>query len=344
MKSIRKICFAIIGCGHIGKKYADILTNGSVPYAKLLGVCDSIKEKADNISNQFGGSSFSNMHQMMKEIGEKIDVVCILTESGYHAKNLFELVSYKKDFLVEKPLGMNQIECFRMIEEVEKKGNRLFVVKQNRYNPLVKSVKETLENKVLGEIFLASFRLRCCRSQEYYDEAAWRGTKKLDGGVLSNQAIHYIDLLQWYMGMPNSVYAEGFLFGSEIEMEDTAVAIFHFPSGAIGTLEATTAVRPKNLEGSIDLLGSKGSALIRGESLNYLEMRYLDGNKYVDVYDGNKQFIYKNGHVDYLNEVTQVILKNEKPKIDGYMAIKSIQILDALYKSIRTKQRIQLCI
>ena len=340
MKSIRKIRFAIIGCGHIGEKYADILTNGSVPQAELLGVCDTIKERVDFISKQFGGISFVNMHQMMKEIGEKIEVICILTESGYHSQNLFELIEYKKDFIIEKPLGMNQLECYKMIEKVEKGGNRLFVVKQNRYNPLVKKVKEKLKKNLLGNVFLASIRLRCCRPQEYYNRAMWRGTKKLDGGVLANQTIHYIDILQWYMGMPNSVYAEGFDFGSKIEMEDTSVAIFHFPNGAIGTLEATTAVRPKDLEGSIDLLGSKGSAEIRGRALNYLEMHYLDGENCIDLYDGERESIYTNGHIDYLNQVTQAILRNEKPKIDGHEAIKSIQILDALYESIKTKKRI----
>ena len=207
---------------------------------------------------------------MMGAIGDRIDVISVLTPSGAHCENVLEFARYGRPMVVEKPLALRLKDADDMIEACDAHGVKLFVVHQNRYNlPIVKA-REALEQGRFGRLVLGTVRLRWTRDQAYYDSASWRGTWAHDGGVFMNQAVHHIDMLTWFMGNVETVRSMAATRLVNIETEDTGVAVMRFNSGALGVLEATTATRPKDLEGSISILGEKGSVVIGGFFMNEL--------------------------------------------------------------------------
>lgn len=197
---------------------------------------------------------FTDMHQMMQS--ENLDVVVVLTESG-NRKNVVDLAPYGKHIVVEKPMALTLDDADAMIQACDKTGAKLFVVKQNRFNVPVVKLREALEQGRFGKLVLGTVRVRWCRPQDYYDQAPWRGTWAMDGGVLTNQASHHVDMLEWMMGDVESVFARGATALAHIEAEDTTVVTLKFRNGALGVIEATTATRPKDLEGSISVLGRR---------------------------------------------------------------------------------------
>ena len=238
--------FALLGCGRIAKRHSELLGEKQIGNAELVAVCDIDEEKARKIGEQFNIPYFTDMHQMMKQVD--IDVVTVLTESGYHAKHVLEIVEYKKHIVVEKPMALTLDDADAMIEACDAMGIKLFVVKQNRFNVPVVKTREALEASRFGKLVMGTVRVRWCRPQAYYDQDLWRGTWALDGGVLTNQASHHIDLLEWMMGDVESVHAMSRTALVDIEAEDTAIVNIRFRNGALGIVEATTAVRPKDLE------------------------------------------------------------------------------------------------
>ena len=194
----------------------------------------------------------------------------MLTPSGAHCANVLDLVQYGRPLVVEKPLALRLEDADRMIEACDAHGVKLFVVHQNRYNPPIVKAREALEQGRFGRLVLGTVRLRWTRDQAYYDSESWRGTWAHDGGVFMNQAVHHIDMLTWFMGNVESVRSMAATRLVKIEAEDTGVAVLRFNSGALGVLEATTATRPKDLEGSISILGEKGSVVIGGFFMNEL--------------------------------------------------------------------------
>ena len=206
----------------------------------------------------------------MAKVGDEIDVFSVLTPSGAHCSNVLELAEYGRPIVVEKPLALRLEDADRMIEACDAHAVKLFVVHQNRYNlPIVKA-REALEQGRFGRLVLGTVRLRWTRDQAYYDSAPWRGTWEHDGGVFMNQAAHHVDMLTWFMGNVESVRSMAATRLVDIECEDTGVAVIRFNSGALGVLEATTGSRPTDLEGSISILGEKGSVVIGGFFMNEL--------------------------------------------------------------------------
>jgi UDP-N-acetyl-2-amino-2-deoxyglucuronate dehydrogenase len=264
-----KIKFALLGCGRISKRHSELLGENQISNAELVAVCDTDIEKAEIISKKYSIPSYECMHEMMRN--EDIDVVVILTESGLHAKHTIELSKYGSHIVVEKPMALSLEDADNMISACDKNGIKLFVIKQNRFNLPVVQLRKALEEGRFGKLFLGTVRVRWCRPQEYYDQDPWRGTWALDGGVLTNQASHHIDLLEWMMGDVVSVFAKSVNAIADIEAEDTAVVILKFKNGALGVIEATTAIRPKDLEGSISILGEKGSVEIGGFAVNEMK-------------------------------------------------------------------------
>jgi len=260
--------FVLVGCGRIARKHAGNLADGVVKGAKLVAVCDIVKEKAKMYGEKYDVPYYTDMHQMMSEQSDKIDVVDILTPSGDHADHCVELAKYGKHIVVEKPMALTLRDADKMVRTCDQAGVKLFVVKQNRYNAPVVKAKEAVSNGRLGKLVMGTVRVRWTRDQNYYDQDKWRGTWSEDGGVFSNQAIHHIDLLQWFMGPIESVYAKSETRLVDIETEDTGVVLVKFVSGALGVIEATTAIRPKNLEGSLSILGEGGSIEIGGFAVN----------------------------------------------------------------------------
>src|SRR5688572_26895308 len=266
--------FALVGCGRIAQRYLDLLGGEKVEGTILTAVCEVKQDRARAAAEKTGVPQFTDMHEMMRSAANAVDVVCVLTESGMHARHVIELARYGKHILVEKPMALTLTDAEDMIRACDEAGIRLFVVKQNRYNLPVTKLREALEQNRFGHIVMGTVRVRWCRTQAYYDQDPWRGTWSLDGGVFANQASHHIDLLEWMLGEPESVFARSRRALADIEAEDTGVAIIRFRSGALGVVEATTATRPRDLEGSISILGERGSVEIGGFAVN--EMRVWD--------------------------------------------------------------------
>jgi UDP-N-acetyl-2-amino-2-deoxyglucuronate dehydrogenase len=337
--------FALVGCGRIAKRHAELLGHRQIGNARLVAVCDLKPERAQALGKQFGVPAYADMHEMMR--AQRVDVVSVLTESGLHADHVVALAPYKAHIVVEKPMALTLRDADRMIAACDQAGVKLFVVKQNRFNVPVVKLREALEAGRFGKLVLGTVRVRWCRPQSYYDQDSWRGTWAMDGGVLSNQASHHIDMLEWMMGEVDTVHAMSATALVDIEAEDTAVVTLRFQSGALGVIEATTATRPRDLEGSISVLGEKGSVEIAGFAVN--EMRVwnfaapLPGDAEVmQKYSVNPPNVYGFGHQAYYEHVVDCIANNRKHLVDGLEGRKSLELISAIYESIETGRAVQL--
>lgn len=331
--------FAIVGCGRIAKRHSELLGLKQIQGAQLVAACDLVEDKARKIGEQFSVPHFTDMHEMMHK--ENVDVVVVLTESGNHARNVVDLAQYGKHIVVEKPMALTLDDADAMIQACDRAGAKLFVVKQNRFNVPVAKLREALDAGRFGKLFLGTVRVRWCRSQEYYDQAPWRGTWAMDGGVLTNQASHHIDMLEWMMGDVESVFARSVTALAKIEAEDTAVVTLKFKNGALGVIEATTAVRPRDLEGSISVLGETGTVEIAGFAVNKMKtwnfIEPLPGDEDVmEKYSVNPPNVYGFGHQAYYEYVVDCICNNGPHLVDGLVGRKSLELINAIYESIET--------
>lgn len=337
--------FCLVGCGRIAKRHVDLLGRKQIDGAKLAAVCDIVAEKAQSLGGQAGVPWYTDMHRMMEEV--KPDVVTILTESGRHAEHVLALAPYGKHIVVEKPMALTLDSADAMIAACDRHGVRLFVVKQNRFNVPVLKLRQALEEGRFGKLVLGTVRVRWCRRQDYYDQDAWRGTWALDGGVLTNQASHHIDLLEWMMGDVESVFAKTATALVRIESEDTAVVTLKFRSGALGIIEATTAARPTDLEGSISILGEKGAVEIGGFAVNEMKLwRFEDSRAEDEVvlqkYSVNPPNVYGFGHHAYYQHVVDCI-RNELPQlVDGLEGRRSLELISAIYESVETRREVSM--
>ncbi|MGE5477359.1 MAG: Gfo/Idh/MocA family protein [Bacteroidales bacterium] len=338
--------FALVGCGRIAQKHAEILGRGEVKGARLVAVCDIVPERAEKLAAKYGVPAFTDMHAMMNEM-KAIDVVSVLTESGNHARHTIDLAQYGKHIVVEKPMALTLSDADEMIRACDKAGVKLFVVKQNRYNRPVVKLREALEQNRFGRLVMGTVRVRWCRPQAYYDQDAWRGTWAMDGGVFTNQASHHVDLLEWCLGEPESVFAYSRTALVDIETEDTGIAVIRFRSGALGVVEATTASRPKDLEGSLSILGEKGTVEIGGFAVNEMKtwnfIEPMPGDEAVfSEYRDNPPNVYGFGHVAYLDQVVDSIVNGSPSLVDGLEGRKSLELITAIYESIETGQQVHL--
>lgn len=336
---------ALLGCGRIAVRHAQLLSSGEIAGAKLVCVCDIDKSRAESFGKKHNVPYFADLDSMMKECGDKIDIVSILTPSGCHAQNTLEVAPYKKHIIVEKPMALTLEDADKMIESCDRFGIRLFVVKQNRYNLPVQKLREALEAGRFGKIVMGSVRVRWCRDNAYYKQDLWRGTWAQDGGVFTNQASHHIDLLEWMLGDVESVFAKSRTALSDIETEDTGVAVLRFKNGALGVIEATTATRPKDLEGSLSILGELGSVEIGGFAVNEIKhwnfTNAMESDKEVmEKYSVNPPNVYGFGHKEYYLHVVDSILNGTKALVDGLEGRKSLELIVAMYESIETGKEV----
>lgn len=332
--------FALVGCGRIAKRHADLLSGGQIKNARLAAVCDTDKGKARSFADKYKVPSYQAMDEMMEK-EKAIHVVSVLTPSGMHAEHVTRLTRYKKHIVVEKPMALSLDGADSMIKACDSHGIKLFVVKQNRFNLPVQKLKEAVDSGRFGRLVLGTVRVRWCRTQEYYDQDKWRGTWALDGGVITNQASHHVDLLEWMMGSPESVFAKSITALVNIETEDTAAAVLKFANGGLGIIEATTAARPIDLEGSISILGEKGTVEIGGFAANEIRVwKFVDENEEDRVvrekYSVNPPNVYGFGHQAYLENVVDCIENGKSALVDGLEGRKSLELITAIYESIET--------
>jgi UDP-N-acetyl-2-amino-2-deoxyglucuronate dehydrogenase len=331
---MKEINVAIIGCGRISGHHCEAIR--STEGMKIVAVCDLEIEKAEDYSKKYNARPYSNYHTMLKNQAE-IDVVVVATPSGMHFEHSMEVIEkYNKSIIVEKPTFMKPSQVTKAFAAAKSRGLNIFPIFQNRYNSAVQRVKNSLLNEELGSAHIFSVRVRWCRPQRYYDLAPWRGTFSQDGGALSNQGIHHVDLLRYLGGEVEEVTSILRTFGANIEVEDTAVASLKFKNGAIGTLEITTAARPDDFEASISIVGSKGLAQIGGKAVNALEIFTPspdDCAKFSEDFTGS---VYGNGHKYLYQSISDYYHRGIPYLIEENDCLNSLKLLHSFYVSNET--------
>jgi predicted dehydrogenase len=331
------INFAIVGCGRIAQRHAEHIKN--TKSCELIACCDIVPEKAQNLGDKYNATVYYSIEQLLND--ENIDIISVCSPNGLHAEHSILSLQAAKHVLCEKPMAINSFDCGRMITAAENANKRLFVIKQNRYNPPVKAVKKLIDEGALGRIF--NIQLSCFwnRNENYYTNS-WKGSKDMDGGTLYTQFSHFIDLLYYLNGDIKHVegFSNNFTHQEIIEFEDTGVIALKFHNGALGTINYTVNAYSKNMEGSLTLFGEKGTIKIGGQYLNELE--------YFDVCDmeqppkleaGNKANNYgeykgsMSNHDKIYSNVREVLLNNDQINTNMFEGLKTVEIIEKIYDS-----------
>ena len=337
--------FGVIGCGRISKRHLDLLGGGQIDGAKLVAICDKDPSRRDAARQRHNVSAYDSLDAMLAD--PAIEVVTVLTPSGMHAEHAIAAAAAGKHVVVEKPMALRLEDADAMIAACDRARVKLFVVKQNRFNVPVVKAREALDAGRFGKLVLGTVRVRWRRDQSYYNQDSWRGTWAQDGGVLSNQASHHVDLLEWFMGDVVSVHARASRALVDIEAEDTAIATLQFANGALGIVEATNAARPRDLEGSLSILGEGGTVVIGGFAVNKLETwEFVDvqlGDENVlEQFSVNPPNVYGYGHQAYYEHVVDCLKNDKAALVDGLEGRRSLELITALYESIETGRDISL--
>ncbi len=338
----KKTKFALIGCGAIASKHAAAIER--LDNACIVGAYDINHAATKKLRDKYYIPTYTDVDKMIDECNP--DVLNILTPSGDHAERVMSLAKYNKHFVVEKPLALRLKDVEEILEECNLRGLRLFVVQQNRFNPSVVKLKEAINKGRFGKLVMGTVRLRWMRDQAYYDQKLWRGTWAYDGGVIVNQALHHIDMLLWMMGGVESVQAKTARRLVDIEAEDTAAVVMKFKNGALGIIEATTATRPKDLEGSISILGENGSVEIGGffmDELKTWNFKYPDEMD-TDVWNMHSKVpdMFAWSHTEFFKDVVSSLDEGRSGLIDGIEGRKSVEMINAIYESAETGREIPL--
>jgi predicted dehydrogenase len=339
------IRFGVVGCGRISKRHLDLLGGNQIEGAVLTAICDNNPDRVDAARQRHNVAAYDSLGAMLAD--PSVDVVSVLTPSGMHAEHAIAAAAAGKHVVVEKPMALRLEDADAMIAACDRAGVKLFVVKQNRLNVPVVKAREALEAGRFGKIVLGTIRVRWRRDQSYYDQDSWRGTWAQDGGVLSNQASHHVDLLEWFMGDVISVHARASRTLVDIEAEDTAIATLQFANGALGIIEATNAARPRDLEGSLSILGEGGTVVIGGFAVNKMvTWDFADpqpGDEDVlEKFSVNPPNVYGYGHQAYYQHVIDCLKNDRSALVDGLEGRRSLELITALYESIETGQEVAL--
>ena len=333
---------ALVGCGRISKNHFDAIDK--IDGLELVAVCDVDLTRAEQAAKERGVECFTSYEKMLKE--SKADVITIATPSGLHTDQGVAAARAGKHVVMEKPMAISLTGADALVQACDKAGVQLFVVKQNRLNPPIQLLKRAIDKNRFGRIYMASCTVHWARPQEYYDQAPWRGTWEFDGGAFMNQASHYVDLIQWLMGPVESVMAKTATLARRIETEDTGVAVLRFRSGALGSIQVTMLAYPRNLEGSITILGEKGSVKIGGTAVNKVDFwqfaEYDDDDKAIESVDTNPPNVYGLGHQGYYRNVLAVLRGEAKPDTDGRAGRKSLELILGIYESAKTGRDVPL--
>ncbi len=339
----RKIKFAIVGCGRISSRHLEALDINS-ENADLVAVCDSDESRIIKSTALGTVESFTTLSQLLRE--SEADCIALCTPSGLHPDQTIQIAEAGRHIITEKPMATRLSDGRAMVAAADKAGVNLFVVKQNRLNPTLSKLKEALLKGRFGRIYMANLNVFWTRPQDYYDSANWRGTWEFDGGALMNQASHYIDLLDWLIGPIESVHAYTATLARHIEVEDTAVANIKWRHGALGSINVTMLTYPKNYEGSVTILGEKGTVEIGGMALNEIKhWEFEESTKSDDEVEKENykiDSVYGIGHPIYYKNVIDVLRGISTAATDGREGLRSLETLVAIYNSAKTGSRVAL--
>src|SRR6266566_7416887 len=345
--------FGLVGCGVIGPVHAEAISR--LPDAVLVSAADLIPERAQTLAARYGATPYTDLSTMLEREG--LDVVIICTPSGKHGEHVCQVMRSGRHVIVEKPMEIRRAALDEMLRVQRETGVKLAVISQHRFDPASQQVRKLLDEQTFGRLVLGNAVIPWWRSQEYYDSGAWRGTWELDGGgVLMNQSIHSIDLLQWFMGPVKSVYAYTDTLAHRMETEDVAVAVLRFANGALGTIAATTGAYP-GVTTRIEVFGDRGSAVIENDNLNYLHLA-RDDREEAGAYgaapqaskkaDGEGSTAQNPGDISYRAHALQIadmiraIRTDGTPLVDGYDARRPVEIILGIYESARTRKEVTL--
>ena len=356
----KKVRIGLIGCGRISKNHIKAIF-ATHTTAELVAICDVVKENIDLTKDFIKNlsldknicleklSTFNNFEYLIdcKNKGIiDIDLIVLTTPSGLHPHQTILAAKSGIHVCTEKPMATNWADGLSMVNACKESAVNLFVVKQNRFNKTLQLLKKQLEAGRFGKLALVTINVFWQRPQEYYDQSKWRGTKDLDGGALMNQASHYVDLIDWLIGPVETINATTATIARDIQMEDTAVLNLKWRNGALGTMAVTMLTYPKNLEGSITILGDKGSVKVGGTRVNKIETWIFEDNNHDDEIIKNLEIEEpkKNelGHAPYYENMINVLLGKEKPICNGEQGLRSLEILVAAYRSSKNKKNIYL--
>ena len=340
----RKVRFALVGCGRISKNHFDSVTQHA-ERAEIVDVCDIDPEALQSAVALTGAKSHANLAAMLD--ATTADCVIVTTPSGLHPRQTIEIAKHGLHVLSEKPMATKWEDGLRMVRACEEAGVHLFVVKQNRRNATLQLLKKAVDKKRFGQIYMVTLNVFWQRPQVgYYDQAKWRGTWDMDGGAFMNQASHYVDLLEWMVGPIESLHAYTGTLARNIEAEDTGVLSVKWRSGALGSLNCTVLTFPKNLEGSITILGEKGTVRIGGVAVNEIkEWQFADADpddEKIKAASYETTSVYGFGHPLYYDNVIKVLRGEAEPDVDGREGLKSLEVLIATYRSARDGVRVGL--
>lgn len=333
---------ALVGCGRISRNHVDAISQN--PKLKLVAVCDIDHERARTLGEKLHIPFYTSYDEMLAK--EQFDLISICTPTGLHSEMGIAAAEKGIHVLSEKPIAINLKQCDALIEACKRNKVRLFVVKQNRLNTTLQLLNTAVHKGRFGRIFMINSTVRWNRTQDYYNQAPWRGTRAMDGGAFLNQASHYVDAVQWLGGPVKSVVGMTRTFNHSIEMEDSGSAILDFESGALGTLEITMCTYRQNWEGSITIVGERGTAKVGGVAVNKIEHwdfdRYEDDDKWVNQASYIPPNVYGFGHIGYYDAVTKSLRGEASFNVDGGEARKSLEIVMGIYQSSETGRKVSL--
>ena len=331
-----KIKFGLIGCGRIAERHAEHISKFGI----LSSVCDVVAAKADKLAEKYHAKAYCSVEEMLAA-GE-CDVISVCSPNGLHATHSMMALNAGFHVLCEKPMAINTHDAGEMLRTAERNNKRLFVIKQNRFNPPVAAIKQALDQGHFGNIF--SVQLSCFWNRNYdYYANSWKGTKELDGGTLYTQFSHFIDLLYWLIGDIKSIkaFADNFAHQDVIEFEDTGVVILRFRNNALGTINYTVNSYGKNMEGSLTIFGEKGTVKIGGQYLNELEYQNFEDYVIKDLPVGNTANNYgtyqgsmSNHDLVYQN-VIDVLTKGASISTNAFEGLKTVEIIERIYNKIK---------
>ena len=339
----RKIRCALVGCGRISQKHLDALKVHSKDL-ELVAVCDVVGTRLAAAVASSVVRGFSSLDDLL--VDSDADVVILCTPSGLHADQTVRIANAGKHVITEKPMATRWEDGKRMVQACDSASVRLFVVKQNRSNATLQLLKSAVDKGRFGRIFMVNVNVFWTRSQDYYESDPWRGTWEFDGGAFMNQASHYVDLLDWIVGPVESLQAYTATLARNIEVEDTGVVSIKWRSGALGSMNVTMLTYPKNLEGSITIIGEKGTARVDGIAVNHISHWQFKEPDLQDqgVKDSSYETdnVYGFGHLLYYKNVIEVLRGKESPYTDGREGLRSLELLIAIYLSARDGRRVSL--
>jgi UDP-N-acetyl-2-amino-2-deoxyglucuronate dehydrogenase len=330
---IKKIRVAVVGCGRISDIHFSVIKKLKRELV-LKAVCDNNLNVLIDHEKKYNVKGYADLQEMLNN--EELDLVVLCTPSGLHSKQTCLIASKAINIITEKPMATNLNDALNMIKACDENGVKLFVVKQNRNNSTIKVLKRAIDEKRFGNIKLIQLNVFWTRPQSYYDQAKWRGTFDLDGGCLMNQASHYVDFIEWLFGPVEKVHCMSSTT-REIEVEDTAVLNIKWYNGAIGSMSVTMLTYPSNLEGSVTVIGEKGTVKISGQAANKIEdWKFNDFKEYdKDIKSLNYDIksVYGFGHQLYYENVINVLNNKQLPNTDGNQGLQSLKIILAAYLS-----------